>query len=207
MFIKQLVVGQVSTNCYITGADESSECVVIDPGDNASDIIYEAGKAGRSIVAVLLTHGHFDHISGLEDIKKNNQSVIVYAYEAEKEMLRNLSLNLTKGTGKPLEVNADIYNKDGDILSVAGLKFEVLYTPGHTSGSVCYYVESEKVLFSGDTLFEMSVGRTDFPTGSGSAIVKSVKERLYVLPDDVKVYPGHGNETSIGYEKQYNMFV
>lgn len=206
MFIKYLVVGDVQTNCYIVSADDSKSCVIIDPGDDAGSILAAVNKNGYSVSAVLLTHGHFDHILALGEIR-NKTGCKVYACEAERELLNEPKLNVSVAHRIVVSETADVYCKDGDIINEAGLSFKVITTPGHTIGSVCYYVEDEAVLFSGDTLFEMSVGRTDLPTGSSSALIRSVKEKLYVLPDNVTVYPGHGPATQIGFEKQNNMFV
>lgn len=206
MYIRHLIVGPVDTNCYIVALDDSDKCVVIDPGDEAESIIFEAEKSGKKITAVLLTHGHFDHISAVAELRKNC-NLTVYAYEGEKEMLSNPEYNLSGSFGNTISETADVYFSDGEVINEAGLDFEVIYTPGHTSGSVCFYIKNERALFSGDTLFEMSVGRTDFPTGSSSKLKKSIKDRLFILPDDVVVYPGHGNSTDIGCEKMNNMFV
>ena len=153
-----------------------------------------------------MTHGHFDHIWGLEELKELSGAK-VYAYEEEKEVCENASVNVSKGAGRPCEITADEYVKDGATISVAGMSCQLIATPGHTKGSCCYYFEEEGILISGDTLFQESVGRTDLPTGSMSALVRSVKEKLMVLPADVKVYPGHGESTTIGYEKEYNPFL
>ncbi len=206
MFLKQLLVGNIETNCYIVAADNSDCCVVIDPGDNADYIMSEVRKAGYTLSGILLTHGHFDHIAALNDLR-SMASPKVYALSKEKEVLENSTKNVSKMFGIPITEEADIYCEDGDVIEEAGLRFRVISTPGHTIGSVCYYIEEAKTLFSGDTLFEMSVGRSDFPTGSARELVNSIKEKLFVLPDSVKVYPGHGAATDIGFEKANNMFV
>lgn len=206
MFVKCLVVGEVQTNCYIVAADGSEKCVIMDPGDYADYILSEVNKAGYVIEAVLLTHGHFDHILAVDAIRKKTGCKI-YAYEEERRLLKDPKLNVSVACGPGISENADVYLKEGDTVDAAGLSFKVIATPGHTVGSVCYYVEDEAVIFSGDTLFEMSVGRTDLPTGSTGTLIRSIKEKLFTLPDDITVYPGHGPATSIGYEKQNNMFI
>ena len=156
--------------------------------------------------AILLTHGHFDHIWGVEEIRELSGAK-VYAYEKEKELCEDASLNVSKGAGRACVVKADQYVKDGGEITEAGITCRLLATPGHTSGSCCYYFEADKILISGDTLFQESVGRTDLPTGSMGTLVRSVKDKLFPLPDEVKVYPGHGEATTIGHEKKYNPFL
>ena len=203
--IKSMTLGMVATNCYLIINKENKEALLVDPADNALRISNVIEENGCTLKAILLTHGHFDHIMALNDLKKR-YNVPVYAHEEEEDVLKQSSLNLSGSIGQIYTTQADVYVKDGEHLKLAGLDVIVLYTPGHTKGGVCYYFPAEKVLMSGDTLFHCSIGRTDFPTGSMSQLVRSVKEQLFVLPDDVQVYPGHDSVTSIGYEKQYNPF-
>ena len=203
--IKSMTLGMVATNCYLIINKETKEALLVDPADNALRISNVIEENGCTLKAILLTHGHFDHIMALNDLKKR-YNVPVYAHEEEEDVLKQSSLNLSGSIGQIYTTQADVYVKDGEHLKLAGLDVIVLYTPGHTKGGVCYYFPEEKVLMSGDTLFHCSIGRTDFPTGSMSQLVRSVKEQLFVLPDDVQVYPGHDSVTSIGYEKQYNPF-
>lgn len=203
--IKSMTLGMVATNCYLIINKETKEALLIDPADNALRISNVIEENVRTLKAILLTHGHFDHIMALNELKKR-YNVPVYAHEEEEDVLKQSSLNMSGMIGQIYTTQADIYVKDGEHLKLAGLDIIVLHTPGHTKGGVCYYLPEEKVLMSGDTLFHCSIGRTDFPTGSMSQLVRSVKEQLFVLPDDVQVYPGHDSVTSIGYEKQYNPF-
>ncbi len=203
--IKSMTLGMVATNCYLIINKETKEALLIDPADNALRISNVIEENVCTLKAILLTHGHFDHIMALNELKKR-YNVPVYAHEEEEDVLKQSSLNMSGMIGQIYTTQADIYVKDGEHLKLAGLDIIVLYTPGHTKGGVCYYLPEEKVLMSGDTLFHCSIGRTDFPTGSMSQLVRSVKEQLFVLPDDVQVYPGHDSVTSIGYEKQYNPF-
>lgn len=208
MYVRHIVVGEIQTNCYIAGADNGSSCIVVDPGDEADKIIGTAKRDGRDIAAVLLTHGHFDHIGAVRGIRDNcGNKIKVYACVHEKELLASPSLNLSSGFFGSMSEKADIYLKDRDVVNEAGLSLRVIETPGHTSGGICYYSEADKILFSGDTLFEASIGRTDFPTGSAEVLISSIRDRLFVLPDDVTVYPGHGPQTNIGFEKKNNMYV
>ena len=203
--IKSMTLGMVATNCYLIINKETKEALLIDPADNALRISNVIEENVCTLKAILLTHGHFDHIMALNELKKR-YNVPVYAHEEEEDVLKQSSLNMSGMIGQIYTTQADIYVKDGEHLKLAGLDIIVLHTPGHTKCGVCYYLPEEKVLMSGDTLFHCSIGRTDFPTGSMSQLVRSVKEQLFVLPDDVQVYPGHDSVTSIGYEKQYNPF-
>ena len=179
---------------------------MIDPADHAQKIIEWMKSENLKPVAILLTHGHFDHIMGVEGIRKE-YGIPVYASRDEVDVLAKPQLNVSTMMGAYLSMKADELFCDGDVLELAGMKLKVISTPGHTIGSVCFYIEEEKVLISGDTLFEASVGRTDFPTGSSRQLIESIKTRLFILPDDTSVFPGHGGTTSIGYEKLHNPFV
>lgn len=199
--IKRLVVGPVQTNCYIVYYEEQKQAVIIDPGEEAQRIQLKLVEWNLQPVAILLTHGHFDHIGAAKTLK-DRYSIPIYTLDAEKEILTTKN-NLSEmfGLGN-LYLEADEYLKDNQKLTIADMEFQVLATPGHTAGSCCYLMEQEKVLFSGDTLFHYSHGRTDFPTGSMSAIIRSIKERLLVLNADIMVYPGHEDSTTIGAERQ-----
>lgn len=199
--IKKLVVGPVRTNCYIAYIEDKKEAVIIDPGDEVEEIARRITEYGVNPVGVLLTHGHFDHMSAAESLR-NRYGVSVYACEEEKEVLTT-EKNLGSMVGmRGLFLEANNYVRDNQMISLGGMDFKVIATPGHTIGSCCYYLETEDVLFSGDTLFHYSHGRTDFPTGSQSAIIRSIKDKLMVLKDDIMVYPGHEGETTIGNERQ-----
>ncbi|MDD2969462.1 MAG: MBL fold metallo-hydrolase, partial [Lachnospiraceae bacterium] len=151
------------------------------------------------------THGHFDHIFGCNSLRKLS-GVPIYAYRGEQKLLEDPSLNVSDQVGRPYTVNADHYLEDGEMIEIADMKIELIATPGHTAGSCCFYIREAGLLISGDTLFEESVGRSDLPTGSGAELGRSVTEKLFILPDETKVYPGHGDSTTIGHEKQYNPF-
>lgn len=206
MKIEKFELGPVGTNCYIVSNEQKGECFVVDVGGSSPEFISHLKKPGLTVKAVLLTHGHFDHIMGLDSFLKEFP-VPVYAWEGEKELIADPQLNSSLSMlGKRYAFDKAQFVKDGEVLEIAGMKILVIATPGHTAGGCCYYMEEEQVLFSGDTLFRASIGRTDLPTGSMSSLVRSVEERLFVLPDETKVYPGHMEETSIGYEKKYNPF-
>ena len=155
----------------------------------------------------MLTHGHFDHIGAVEALR-NAYQVPVWAAEAERELLSDVEANLSGSwTGRPIRVKADHWLQDLDCFMLAGMRIQMILTPGHTAGSCCYYLAEEHVLLSGDTLFAGSCGRTDLPTGSMNAIVRSIRERLFALPPETEVYPGHGETTSIGWEQRSNAMV
>ena len=202
--IKTYPVGQIGTNCYILYREGTGKAVIADPGDNGAYILNMCRELSVTPEAILLTHGHFDHILAVEDIRRAFPEIKVYGGDAEKDLFTNSSLNLSSGFGSACVVPDVEYVKDGEMLSLAGISFEVLFTPGHTCGSVCYLIREEEVLISGDTLFQESLGRTDFPTGNQNQIVKSIREKLFTLPEDTLVYPGHGDKTTVGHEKVYN---
>lgn len=204
--IEQYVVGMVQTNCYIAVNSMTKEAIVIDPADQAELLQKKILEKGVKPVAILLTHGHFDHILAAEELAASYK-IPIYAHEDECEILINPSLNLSTMSQREVKLKPDVVVKDNQELILADFQIRVLHTPGHTKGSVCYYIEEEEVLFSGDTLFQQSVGRTDFPTGSSIEIVRSIKEKLAILPDRVQVYPGHEGVTSIDYEKKFNPFI
>ena len=196
----------VGTNCYLLCNMDIKECVLIDPADSQDEISRMIDESGCSLKGILLTHGHFDHIMAADAVR-DKYGVKVYASCDEKNTLEQPHINLGEAYGLKLSVKADVWHKDGEILKLAGFDIEALHTPGHTEGGSCYYIREIGVLFSGDTLFCGSVGRTDFPGGSMSEIVRSIKEKVMVLPDDTKVYPGHGEGTSVGYERDNNPFL
>ncbi|MBO4976967.1 MAG: MBL fold metallo-hydrolase [Lachnospiraceae bacterium] len=203
--IGRMVLGVCQTNCYFLYREDSKECIFVDPADQGVNIYKAMTKNGFKIAAVLLTHGHFDHIWGTKELCELSGAKL-YALDVEKEVLQDAHKNVSSQVGRAYTTDADIYLKDGDEMTIADMTFQVIATPGHTAGGCCYYFKEAGFLVSGDTLFRDSVGRTDFPTGSMGTLVRSIKEKLFVLPDETKVYPGHGDNTTIGHEKIYNPF-
>ncbi len=211
MRIIPVEVGALGTNCYIVFTDNlqaavSKECVVIDPGDDAKKIIGIMTENCLKPSAILLTHSHFDHIGAVNELSDKYPGVRICAGKAENVLLQDPKLNLTARVGRPLTIEADRLFENNEVFKEAGITFRVIATPGHTMGSVCYLVEAENVLFSGDTLFMMSMGRTDFPTGDESQMFESLR-KLAALRDETDVYPGHGGKTSIGEEKRNNPYL
>ncbi|WP_138264420.1 MBL fold metallo-hydrolase [[Clostridium] hylemonae] len=206
MKVEKFVTGIISTNCYLAVNEETRQTAVIDPAACPSYLMGHIKSEGLKIEAVLLTHGHFDHIMGLDGFLKE-YDVPVYLHRDDEQLIKDPGLNQSGIYTSGYTFGSATYIEDNETLKTAGFEFKVLHTPGHTPGGVCYYAEAEKVLFSGDTLFQSSVGRTDFPLGSMSDLVRGIREKLMVLPDDVLVYPGHMGETTIGYEKSHNPFL
>lgn len=212
MKINHYVVGQVQTNCYVVINEENKECFLIDPGASAKALVERIRKDELKPVAVLLTHGHFDHAGAAEELAKEFD-IKVYAHEAEKDTLSNPQKNVSWMVGASESYHADVYLKDEAVITLAGFEIKVLHTPGHTEGGCCYYIAAEDVVFTGDTLFAQSVGRTDFPGGSMSQIVRSINEKLMTLNEagnletDIMVYPGHNDPTTIETERINNPYL
>ena len=194
MQMKTMPLGAYQTNCYLVWNEESDRCLVIDPGYEPERVLSEAKRLGKTIEAVLLTHGHFDHVGAVRTLAAETDCQ-VYLNEQDLSMPTQL-------TAGPLYYT-HLY-KEGDVLNLAGVKLRVIHTPGHTPGSVC--LVAEDAIFSGDTLFEGSCGRTDLPGGDWATILKSLK-RLAQLEGDFRVYPGHGPSTTLEDEKKWNPYM
>lgn len=204
--IGKITTGMCGTNCYFLFREGSSDVIFIDPAERGGYIYEKLQEKGFNVKAIFLTHGHFDHIMGVNELREKSGAK-VYACSADKVLLQDAYVNYSAQWAMSYTCDADEYFEDGAEYDIAGMKFKVITTPGHTIGSCCFYFEEANILVSGDTLFAESVGRTDLPTGSMSKLVRSIKDKLFELPDETRVYPGHGPSTDIGHEKQYNPCV
>ena len=200
-----IVLGILENNCYFVHREGETETIFVDPGSQGDKLFVKLREKGLEVKSILLTHGHFDHIMGVNEMREISGAK-VYAMKAEEELLSDPVMNSSAKVGKSYTVKPDVLLNDGDTVELGSMKFKVIATPGHTIGGCCYYSEEDGVLFSGDTLFCESVGRTDFDTGDVRALKQSLK-KLMELPDEVKVYPGHNDFTTIGHERLYNPFI
>lgn len=205
MKIQHSVLGMCATNTYYVYDDETKRGLIVDPADSPDTIIAKADSLSMIPEAILITHGHFDHVLAMNKVREH-YGIKVYAGLTEKQVLHDMAMNLTSSFGMGQIFDADIYLKDGEEFETAGYHIKAIEVPGHTIGGMCYYFDKQGVLFSGDTLFCESVGRSDFPGGSASALCRGIKDKLFILPEHTKVYPGHMDETTIGNEIKYNPF-
>jgi len=209
MKIDRLILGAYQTNCYVLRkAEEARDCLVIDTGLDASKLIDLLSENELKPAAVVLTHGHADHIAGTAVLRKNWPEIKVYIHKLDTEMLTDPNWNLSIMTGRPFTAGPiDFVVDEPDVIEQADIKLAVLHTPGHTPGGISLYSADEGIVFVGDTLFADSVGRTDFPGGSMTQLIESIKAKLLTLPDETVVYSGHGPATTIGQEKRLNPWL
>jgi len=209
MNIHCIALGAYQTNSYVvSNSEEAADCVIVDAGFDANELLSYLQGNQLQPQALLLTHGHVDHIAGVSLLCQAFPSMAVMVYCDEVKMLADPANNLSAMTGQPISIESGSrVLQDNETVKQAGIELTVIHTPGHTPGGICLYCQDEGSLFAGDTLFAESVGRTDFPGGSMTQLVESIKTRLLMLPDETRVYPGHGPETTIGHEKQFNPFV
>jgi len=202
LILKKLIVGPFASNCYIVGSESDNEGMIIDPGASAKQILSTVKELGLNIRLIVLTHGHMDHIGAVKGVKEaTGAEVAIHTDDAR--FLRRLSLSTIYNFSFPS--TPDRLLGDGDSIDVGDLHFTVLHTPGHSPGGICLL--GHGVLFSGDTLFNHGIGRTDFPGASHNQLMNSIYTKLMTLPDDTVVYPGHGPDTTIGTERRENPFL
>lgn len=203
--IGKMVLGMIETNCYFLYDADTKEAIVVDPAKRG--VYDKLADNGISVKAIILTHGHFDHIMGVHELVEKSGAK-VYCHEAENDLCRDAKLNASDGIRRPYVIEPDVLLKDNEEIELAGIRLKVIWTPGHTKGSCCYYVPDKDWLISGDTLFYASIGRSDLPTGSEKEILDSVHKLLKCeeFNENTKVYPGHGDSTSIGFERKFNPF-
>lgn len=205
MIIKKVTDFDMDQNCYILSKENKKECIVIDPGCAYEKIIKMINENEFTVSAILLTHCHYDHVFSAEKLKKETGAEIISGKKCS-ENIKNSVINVSDMFGNRIIGNeSDKVLSDGENIKISGMEIKCIETPGHTDCSVCYLVED--YLFTGDTLFLRTVGRWDLPTGNFEILEKSLKEKIYILNDNIKVYPGHGNSTSVGYEKKFNMVI
>ncbi len=202
-----VIVGALEVNCYIVWDKESGAGVIIDPGADAAEVEAAARENGVKVRCVLNTHGHFDHV-GADGAIKAAFGVPVAIHPDDAPLMADAHEHgIFFGVSTPKQAEPDILLKDGQAVEFGGLRLKVIHTPGHTRGGICLYIEDGKILFTGDTLFAGSIGRTDFEGGSMDDLMASITRKLLPLGDDVRVLPGHGPESTIGEEKEINPFL
>jgi hydroxyacylglutathione hydrolase len=202
-----LPVGMLQCNCSIFGDETTRQAMVVDPGDETDRILEILARHQLTVTAIVITHAHIDHIGGAQKLKVATGAP-VYMNLADSELQRMMDVQATwVGVRTPEAVDIDVAVKDGDKLLVGATEVHVLHTPGHTQGSICLWMPSERKLVAGDTLFRDSIGRTDLPGGDSRQILKSIHDQLLPLPGDTEVFPGHGDPTTIAREKRSNYFL
>ncbi|MCS7233134.1 MAG: MBL fold metallo-hydrolase [Synergistetes bacterium] len=208
MILKRWVLGELASNAYLLADEINKVALVVDPGGDPWEIIDFLKRAPFDLKYILNTHGHADHIAGNAALKRAFENAKILIHEEDASMLTSPALNLSIWLGSVISSpKADMCLSNGDLIELGNFKIEVIHTPGHTPGSVCFYVKDVGILFSGDTLFCRSVGRTDFPGSSWEALISSIRNKLFRLPKITKVYPGHGEETTIEEEMYGNPFL
>jgi glyoxylase-like metal-dependent hydrolase (beta-lactamase superfamily II) len=202
-----LPVGQLRCNCSIFGDEQSREAIIIDPGDEVSKITEVLDKHQLKVKAIIITHGHIDHVTGAAQLRALTAAP-VYMNENDLALLDALDVQAGwLGTQTPERPEIDIAAREGEVVKLGGADFNIILTPGHTQGSLSVWIPQEQKLIAGDTLFRETVGRTDLPGGDSRKILSSIRTRLLPLPDNTIVIPGHGAPTTIAHEKEFNPFL
>ena len=207
MKITNLPSGALQVNTYLVVDEETNKGFVVDPGGYNPVLAKKVKEENIEIEYIFITHGHSDHICGVNEHKAEFEGAKVVAHKEEEAMLHDTRYNFSTEFGMPYTVDADVYAIEGDEFVVGNMELKIIHTPGHSPGGMCIYAANENVLFSGDTLFRQSVGRTDFPGCSFKVLAESIKRKLFLLPDETQVFPGHMGLTQIGFEKRSNPFV
>ena len=204
--IKTFCLGDWMTNCYVVSVGKA--CWIVDAGFYPDELLAYVGEAGLTVEKVVLTHAHVDHIAGLSLVREAYPDVPIMIHEAEQAFLTTPELNLSVALPDPViaPTATDVF-RHGDTLTLGGIDFNIRHTPGHSPGGVCLYQQENSVALVGDTLFAGSIGRYDFPTSDGQALLRGIREQLLTLPDKVRVLPGHGPETTIGRERVSNPYL
>lgn len=205
MIFEKLEVTSFLMNCYIVGCEKTKVCAIVDPGGSFLVIDEKINELGLEPKMILLTHGHADHIGAVLELKEK-YNIPVYIHELDAEFIKNPELNHSYNLfRKIISIDYDMLLSDGEIIELGELKIEVIHTPGHTPGGVCFKIGN--VMLTGDTIFNHSIGRTDLDGGSMDDIISSIVNKILIYDDEVKLYPGHNSSTTIGVEKRENMFV
>lgn len=205
MIFEAMTVGSFLSNCYIVGSDTTREAAIIDPGADFNKIVNKINDLKLTPIIIILTHAHGDHIGAVKDLVDKYQ-LKVYIHKDDAEVLKDSNANFSKMIlGKSISITPDIELNDGDAIKLGDLDLEIIHTPGHTRGGICIRVED--IMMTGDTLFNKSIGRTDFPGGSFDDIINSIKDKIFKYDDEIIIYPGHNSPSTIKSEKFGNPFV